>query len=323
MAKSKVTFLKLVEDVLAKAKGPLTAEQIWEQAGKLGLQDKLGSKGKTPITSISSLIYVDLKYEETKFAKVGARPTKFALKDYADKKSTEESESTPTYKESDLHAFLSFFAHVRLGMYTKTINHKTSTGQNAGVQQWIHPDMVGASFHFDIRGKKVSKLMGSTGSSRVNITSFELKTHLSFKNIRPSYFQAVSNSSWAHQGFLVAAQIDSSDDFQLELQRLTGSFGIGIIEIDVEDPLASKIIFPSRIREELDWEAIEKIMDAKNKDFGEFLDAINDDLRDERIGDKYIKVDPNLPPTISKKKAAAENKETKAAKSAKSKKAIA
>ncbi len=47
---------------------------------------------------------------------------------------------------------------------------------------------------------------------------------MSLKNI---IFQAVSKSSWANYGYLVA--LGNSDNLQDEMQRLHESFGIGII----------------------------------------------------------------------------------------------
>lgn len=43
------------------------------------------------------------------------------------------------------------------------------------------------------------------------IFSFELKLKLKFENLKEAYFQAVSNSSWVNEGYLVASDIDKGD----------------------------------------------------------------------------------------------------------------
>jgi hypothetical protein len=40
-----------------------------------------------------------------------------------------------------------------------------------------------------------------------------LKKDLNFSNLRESYFQAVSNFSWANEGYLVAVEIDTDKEF--------------------------------------------------------------------------------------------------------------
>jgi hypothetical protein len=67
------------------------------------------------------------------------------------------------------------------------------------------------------------------------VFSFELKKSLSFGNLREAFFQAVSNSSWANEGYLVAAEISQDEDFLSELRRLSSSFGIGVVQLADSD----------------------------------------------------------------------------------------
>lgn len=69
----------------------------------------------------------------------------------------------------------------------------------------------------------------------VKIFSFELKIDLNFSNYKEYFFQAVSNSSWAHEGYLVALNIAEDDEFIEALQKLSLSFGIGIIRLDAQN----------------------------------------------------------------------------------------
>ena len=104
----------------------------------------------------------------------------------------------------------------------------------------------------------------------------------SFPNYRESFFQALSNSSWAHEGYLVAADIKQDDELMSELSRLTSSFGIGIIQLDLEDIDSSQILFPARSRPLLDWETINKLSE-QNPDFEKFIQDVRIDFESKRI----------------------------------------
>ncbi len=66
----------------------------------------------------------------------------------------------------------------------------------------------------------------------------------------------------------VAAQIDQDEDFQSELERLSTSFGIGIIHIDVDDPDSTSILFSAKLNS-IDWETVNKLA-SMNPDFSSF-----------------------------------------------------
>jgi len=133
----------------------------------------------------------------------------------------------------------------------------------------------------------ISKDIGSTG---IKLFSYELKKELNFGNLRESYFQAVSNSSWANEGYLVASDIDQDEEFQQEIKRLNNSFGIGLIRLDVENPDSSEIIYPSRQKDIADIETINKIAQI-NPNFRDFLKRIKSDLYSREIRkEKYDKI---------------------------------
>jgi hypothetical protein len=92
---------------------------------------------------------------------------------------------------------------------------------------------------------------------------------------------------------LVAAEISKNEDFMNELTRLSSSFGIGVIKLDIEEPISSEIILPAKIRDNLDWETINKL--TLNKDFKDFLKRIKNDLQSNEIRkEKYDKIyEPN------------------------------
>ncbi|MFH0983062.1 MAG: hypothetical protein V2A79_16205 [Planctomycetota bacterium] len=109
-----------------------------------------------------------------------------------------------------------------------------------------------------------------------------MKRSLTKGNYREAYFQAVSNSSWAHEGYLVAADILQDDDFLAEIERLASSFGIGIIHLDPSDVDSSTILYPARSRDSLDWDTINKLCE-QNEDFAKFIQDVKIDFGSKRV----------------------------------------
>ncbi|WP_202796531.1 hypothetical protein [Thermophagus xiamenensis] len=123
----------------------------------------------------------------------------------------------------------------------------------------------------------------------IKLFSFELKVSLSFSNLRQSFFQAVSNYSWAHEGYLVALNIDFDPTFKDEVRRLNNAFGIGIIKLNPENIFESEILFPSKINQEIDWDTVNRLAN-ENSDFSSFLKLITEDCKLGKIKSQYDKV---------------------------------
>ncbi|MGA9452974.1 MAG: hypothetical protein WBW41_16720, partial [Verrucomicrobiia bacterium] len=194
----------------------------------------------------------------------------------------------PKYQEKDLHPLLAYYANLFLRAYTKTISHLKS--EKKGFGEWVHPDMVGCYFPIGQWEKEVVEFSGTTGGLPIKVFSFELKRELSLGNLREYFFQTVSNSSWANESYLVTAEISKDEDFLNELRRLTKSFGVGVIRLDVKDPDSSEIIFPAETRDNLDWETVNKLA-SMNPDFREFLKRVKNDVTNQEIiKEKYDKV---------------------------------
>lgn len=296
----KYTFLNLAEEVLLKIGKPMTPQEIWDTAVAQAIDKKVGTQGQTPWASVHSRLIVDVRDNaKTRFVREG-KPAKFSLKDPAASKAAidavnanlatpsasdaEESESMIVvpekaakypYKERQIHPFLARFAHYALrGVYCKTIFHENSSKKNYA--EWLHPDMVGFWFPFQDYNKELLALSGN-GMSIARFFSFELKREITFGNLRESFFQAVSNSSWAHEGYLAAPNIDDSEDLRDELARLSGSFGIGVIELDLADPQKSQVLFPAKVKEAIDWDGANKLA-KENPDFRKFLTDVRIDI---------------------------------------------
>jgi hypothetical protein len=91
-------------------------------------------------------------------------------------------------------------------------------------------------------------------------------------NVRECFFQAVSNSSWANFGYLVAAEIGGTDTLK-ELRMLFAAHGIGFIKLDVDNPADSQVLIPARERDEIDWDMANRLA-TENRDFLEYVKLV-------------------------------------------------
>ena len=234
-----MTFLELAEEILTRIDKPLTANEIWKLAVDFKLDKKLGTIGKTPWATLGARLYVMSRDDPSSvFVAVGKRPKRFYLKskkyninfkEYEEGKTEEETKIlrpslSGDFLEKDLHPFLTHFAFYSLNCYCKTINHSTSDKKDYG--KWAHPDMVGCIFPIDKWDNEVLELSSAIGNTSVRFLSFELKREINLSNLRESFFQTVSNSSWADESYLVAAEVSENEDFLSELARLSSSFGV-------------------------------------------------------------------------------------------------
>lgn len=288
-----MTFLELAEEVLKQAKYPLDYKQMWESAKNLGLDKKIGSEGKTPEASLSARIYVDMKDKsDSKFYIVSKRPTRFWLNARKNELIGKESEieaeiekvqkqeikikEKSTFHERDLHPLLVkfLFESEKFNLYCKTIYHEKSFKGEKGKDKWNYPDIVGIHFPFDDYTKETLDLLKNLNKPSYKIYSFELKKSISWVDLKEYYFQAVSNSSWANEGYLVVFE-NIDDEIFSELVRLNASFGIGVIQLEISI-LDSKVLLPAKQRS-LDTQTL-NMLTEKNTNFKEFIDDVNKDI---------------------------------------------
>jgi hypothetical protein len=139
-----------------------------------------------------------------------------------------------------------------------------------------------------------------TERNSLKLFSFELKKNINRGNYRESFFQTVSNSSWAHEGYLACANLKEDEDLLSELERLSKSFGIGIIRLSIDDVHASEILFPARTRAYLDWDTMNKLCE-ENDDFRKFMQDVKIDFESKRIHkSEYDNIPPDIESYISK-----------------------
>lgn len=289
---------EMAEKIIMDSQKPLSPVEIWEIAEPQGYKEKLNLKGRTIPSTIGAQIYTDIKdNQDTKFIKIKTKPTRFYLKDLPqnydinilDSQSAQKTvQKVKLYSERDLHPLLSYYVYTYNSIYTKTIFHENSKKRTFA--QWQHPDIVGVFYPMEQWESDVFDVVNYTGNQPVKIFSYEVKKSLDFNNLRESYFQAVSNSSWANEGYLVASEIDRSDEFMSEIRRLSNSFGIGLILLDINNPDDSEILLEARQKDILDIEMMNKISQI-NPNFKEFLMRIKTDLNSKEIRkEKFDKI---------------------------------
>ncbi|MBI2830294.1 MAG: hypothetical protein HYX81_03955 [Chloroflexi bacterium] len=284
-------FLELAQKVLREGNLPMSVEEIWTYAEDKGYDALTTTRGKTPWRTIAAQIYVDIRDNVTSpFVKIDSKPRKFFLKDMVTREKLEaikeregvtvEAPSGVKYSERELHPLLTYYAYTYMRVYTKTVLHERSGKRSYA--QWLHPDLVGVNFPIEEWQTEVLDFGLAMGNRLAKLYSFEIKRELTFANIREAFFQTVSNSSWANEAYLVAGSISQDPDFATELKRLTASFGIGIIKLDIKEPDSSDILFPARAKSELDWETLNKLCE-ENPDFKDFILRVRNDLSSKEV----------------------------------------
>ena len=176
-------------------------------------------------------------------------------------------------KEHDLYPVLSEFLWSELEISSKRIDEKRSrNSRGAGGNKWLYPDLVGME---DLSGdwhREIKDCVQQYADKKTKLWSFEVKILINRSNVREVFFQAVSNSSWANFGYLVASEITGADTLK-ELRILGGLHGIGFIKLDAENPSESQIMIPAKERNEIDWDTANRLAE-ENKDFREYIKLI-------------------------------------------------
>ncbi|GAA8670590.1 hypothetical protein KYTH93_08040 [Helicobacter pylori] len=189
--------------------------------------------------------------------------------------------SAPSVKiahERGLHPFLTYMAFLNenLKCYTKTIFHEWSSKSPKGMDRWLYPDMVGVRFlHAELSNENLIAFPKKFDTLPVKLVSFELKKEISVNNCRECYFQAISNSSWANEGYLVGYHIATHDLKLMDLlKRLHASFGIGVIDLRTDED-KSAILLNAKYKEKIDY-TVALELSEKNEEFSGFLKSVVD-----------------------------------------------
>ncbi len=279
--------IKIVQSVLEVIKEPIKVTEIYHKAKELFEKGEIESMfdcgGKTPHQSVTSYIYTALnKGEELPFLKVQEKPVLIALKSAAKEPVLNaQKSSVPGAKivhERNLHPFLTYMAffNENLKCYTKTIFHEGSLKSPKGIDRWLYPDMVGVRFlHAELSNENLIAFSKKFDTLPVKLVSFELKKEISVNNCREYYFQAISNSSWANEGYLVGHHIDTHNLKLMDLlKRLNASFGIGVIDLRTDEN-KSAILLNAKYKEKIDY-TVALELSEKNEEFSGFLKSVVD-----------------------------------------------
>ncbi len=171
--------------------------------------------------------------------------------------------------EHDLYPLLCGYLHGDLKLYPKRIDEKRATNRHGpNGNKWLFPDLVALENLGEDWDQEIRACVQQAGAQRARLWSFEVKLLINRANVRETWFQAVSNSSWANLGYLVAADIQ--ENAMKELRLLGASYGIGLIRLDTGAPSESEILIPARERSEIDWDACNRLA-VENSDFREFV----------------------------------------------------
>ncbi len=248
---------------------------------------------KTPASTISALLGDFIRNGDTRVKRVkeaGGTFSYYLTKNEASLdiesivtptiQENKKTAKTETYEERDLHKLLSSFLKTT-DIYSKTIFHEQSNRTDEH-QKWIHPDLVGIKFLKLQTNASQTFLKAINRVDTFKISSYEIKKEInSDYELKKSFFQAVSNSSWANYGYLVAFEI--SDSLNEEMERLNQSFGIGIIALK-SNPYESKVLFQPKYKG-LDFKTIDKLCKI-NKEFEKFIEQTEKLMT---ASDKYVK----------------------------------
>ncbi|AHN37721.1 COG2958 family protein [Helicobacter pylori] len=265
----------IIQSVLEVIKEPIKVTEIYHKAKELfekgEIENMFDYGGNTPDQSVSASIYTALnKGEDLPFLKTQEKPALIALKS-----------SAPGVKimhERNLHPFLTYMAffNENLKCYTKTIFHEGSLKSPKGMDRWLYPDMVGVRFlHAELSNENLIAFSKKFDTLPVKLVSFELKQKISVNNCRECYFQAISNSSWANEGYLVGHHIATHDPKLMDLlKRLHASFGIGVIDLRTDED-KSAILLNAKYKEKIDY-TVALELSEKNEEFSGFLKSVVD-----------------------------------------------
>ncbi|MGH1579443.1 HTH domain-containing protein [Helicobacter pylori] len=288
-----MTYRELGKKVLEQAEKPLSAEEIFEKACEMGLDKELSSIGKTPTATLGSQLgehdipndkkqfYVTNNKKRPFHYWLKSREREFPPQETSNAEDDEQSECSDTAKkqknsfhERVLHPLLVKFLDEdpNFKLLCKTIRHEECKKGKGGECMWNYPDIVGVYFPYNKYKGETLKFLHHTGQEKHKLFSFELKKELSFSNLKESYFQAVSNSTWANEGYLVVFE-EIKDKVLGELRRLNQSFGIGVIKLESEIS-NSKILLPAKERE-IDIPTLNMLIEQSPKDFKPFMANIN------------------------------------------------
>ncbi|MDR0774787.1 MAG: hypothetical protein LBE72_05775 [Rickettsia sp.] len=203
-------------------------------------------------------------------------PRKYYFTKKTDQAEIEEAEKWSNIKEKEVYLKLSEFLWDELSIYNMTINDKRSSNRSGtNANKWLYPDLVGMKAMTKDWVEPIKDCVKQYANIKAKLWSFEVKVKINHSNVRESFFQALSNSSWAHYGYLVAFSLVESKDSNTsrELEILSARHGIGFILLNINESKKGRILIPAKERLEIDWNMANRLV-KENSDFKHFIKEV-------------------------------------------------
>ena len=182
-----------------------------------------------------------------------------------------EPKTNKKIDEEDMYKPLREFLSSKHGIHCWRIEHRNAKKRGQDGDMCLYPDLVGLE-DLSTGGNDTLRKFAERLSNKISkFWSFYLKKEITTSTVDQCFSQAVSNSSWANFGYLVACEID--DESLKELRILSSSHRIGFIKLIIENPQASEIIIPAEEKKEIDRDRLSKL--TSNRNFQKYISPVN------------------------------------------------
>jgi len=196
------------------------------------------------------------------------------LADIAEKTIQHNKAKQASLSEHELYPLLIHYLSTEQKLYCMRIDEKRSSNKyGINANKWLHPDIVAMQPIAKDWNELVRTCVLKGDGQSVRLWSFEVKKGLTRANVREYYFQAVSNSTWANEGYLVCTAI-AGDGTEDELRMLAALHGIGVIVLNVADLAESEMLIPARSKQDIDWQTVNRLV-VENGDMKDFIDLVS------------------------------------------------
>lgn len=212
-----------------------------------------------------------------------SRPRQYYFTEKTDREEVEKAENKKNQTgEHALYPLLVDFLWSEQNVRSKRIDEKSSKNSHgANGNYWLHPDIVGMENLAGDWHRDINDCVTHYAGKRARLWSFEVKMQINRSNVRKAFFQAVSNSSWANFGYLVATEIQGADTLK-ELRILSAAHGIGVIRLEAGNPSESEIEIPAKERSEIDWDTVNRLA-KENKRFLEYVNLVTQFYQTQKV----------------------------------------
>ncbi len=194
------------------------------------------------------------------------------------------SKKTRRNDEELMYPMLTEYLEDTFDLKSMRIDEKKSKNKRGqGGNTWLHPDIVALQPINSELSQMVKNCISNNNSQKIKLWSFEVKLELTISNVRKCFFQAVSNSSWANEGYLVTNNIKDEATAN-ELRMLSSLHGIGVIVLNTNNPKDSSIKLQATSKSDIDWKSVDRIV-IENKDFEDYIESVDTYLQTGKVRD--------------------------------------